>query len=86
MRRLRKSAIVEFFDGQVTVIRPLIYLEERQLDQLAKALAFPRDEASCPFNRTSKRAWIKEWLRHAGPDYRQIGTNLWRAARRQTSF
>jgi tRNA 2-thiocytidine biosynthesis protein TtcA len=77
---------VEFFDGQITVIRPLIYLEERKLDQLARALAFPRDEATCPLNRTSKRAWIKEWLRHAGPDYRQIRANLWRAARQQSGF
>jgi tRNA 2-thiocytidine biosynthesis protein TtcA len=77
---------VEFFDGQVTVIRPLIYLEERRLDQLAKSLVYPRDEATCPLNRTSKRAWIKEWLRHAGPDYGQIRANLWRAARQQSGF
>lgn len=77
---------VEFFDGQITVIRPLIYVEERQLDQLTRALAFPQDEVTCPLNRTSKRAWIKEWLCHAGPDYRQIRTNLWRAARQQSGF
>jgi tRNA 2-thiocytidine biosynthesis protein TtcA len=71
---------VDFFDGRITVIRPLIYLEERQLDQLARTLAFPRNEMTCPIDRTSKRTWIKEWLRHAGPDYRQIRTNLWRAA------
>lgn len=75
-----------FFDGQISVIRPLIYLEERQLDQLARALAFPADEETCPFSRTSKRAWIKEWLRHAGRDYRRIRRNLWRAARQQSGF
>ena len=72
-----------FFEGAITLIRPLIYLEERQLDRLARALAFPRPEGSCPLSNTSKRAWIKNWLRQAGPDYRQIRTNLWRAARRQ---
>ena len=56
------------------------------VSQLARALAFPRDEVTCPLNRTSKRAWIKEWLRHAGPDYRQIRANLWRAARQQSGF
>jgi tRNA 2-thiocytidine biosynthesis protein TtcA len=75
-----------FFDSQITIIRPLIYLEERQLDQLARALTFPRDEVTCPLSRTSKRAWIKEWLHRAGPDYRQIRTNLWRAARQQSGF
>lgn len=75
-----------FFDGQISLIRPLIYLEERQLDQLARALAFPLDEEPCPLSRTSKRAWIKEWLRHAGRDYRRIRRNLWRAARQQSGF
>jgi tRNA 2-thiocytidine biosynthesis protein TtcA len=77
---------VQLFDGQINLIRPLIYLEERHLDRLARALAFPRDEVTCPLNRTSKRAWVKEWLRHAGSDYRQIRTNLWRAARRHSQF
>jgi tRNA 2-thiocytidine biosynthesis protein TtcA len=75
-----------FFDGQVTLIRPLIYLEERQLQQLARALAFPEAEVTCPRSSNSRRAWVKEWLRHAGPDYRQIRTNLWRAARQNSQF
>ncbi|GAB4534518.1 MAG: ATP-binding protein [Anaerolineae bacterium] len=75
---------LSFFDGQISVIRPLIYLEERQLDQLARALAFPPEEKTCPLSHTSKRAWIKEWLRHSGSDYRQIRQNVWRAARRQS--
>jgi tRNA 2-thiocytidine biosynthesis protein TtcA len=77
---------VQFFDGQISVIRPLIYVEERRLDQLTRALALPSPEVNCPLSRTSKRAWIKEWLRHAGPDYRQIRTNLWRAARHHSGF
>ena len=77
---------VDFFDAQIVVIRPLIYTEERRLDQLARALAFPRDKATCPHNDTSKRAWVKEWLHHAGPDYGQIRANLWRAARRHSQF
>jgi len=77
---------VQFFDGQISVIRPLIYVEERRLDQLTRALAFPLPKVTCPLSRTSKRAWIKEWLRHAGPDYRQIRMNLWRAARQHSGF
>ncbi len=76
----------QFFDGQIILIRPLIYLEERQLGQLARALGFSLDEGGCPLSHTGKRAWVKEWLRQAGADYRQIRTNLWRAARRQGGF
>jgi tRNA 2-thiocytidine biosynthesis protein TtcA len=77
---------LSFFEGQITLIRPLIYLEERQLQQLARALAFPDAEATCPRSANSRRAWVKEWLRRAGPDYRQIRTNLWRAARQNSHF
>ena len=77
---------VDFFDAQIIVIRPLIYTEERRLDQLARALAFPRDDVTCPHNDTSRRAWIKEWLRNAGADYRQIRANLWRVARQHGKF
>ncbi len=80
------SPCARFFDGQITLIRPLIYLEERQLNQLAGALAFPLHQTTCPLSDTSKRAWVKNWLRQAGSDYRQIRTNLWRAARRQSGL
>jgi tRNA 2-thiocytidine biosynthesis protein TtcA len=72
---------VTFFDGQITLIRPLIYLEERHIERLARALAFPVPDNPCPRNDDSRRAWLKEWLGHAGPEYRQIRTNVWRAAR-----
>jgi tRNA(Ile)-lysidine synthase TilS/MesJ len=72
---------LSLFNGQITLIRPLIYLEERQIRQLARALDFPDEEITCPRHVGSKRAWVKEWLRQAGPDYRQIRVNLWRAAR-----
>lgn len=75
---------LEFFDGQIVVIRPLIYLEESRLDRLARALGFPLEEATCPLKDSSKRAWIKDWLRQSGPDYNQIRKNVWRAARRDS--
>ena len=75
---------LRLFDGELALIRPLIYVEERHLDRLARLLAFPPVEATCPLSRTSQRAWVREWLRHAGPDYRQIKANVWRAARRNS--
>jgi tRNA 2-thiocytidine biosynthesis protein TtcA len=75
-----------YFDEQITLIRPLIYVEERRLNQLARALGLVLAEGTCPLSHTSRRAWIKNWLHQAGPEYRQIRTNLWRAARRQGGF
>jgi tRNA 2-thiocytidine biosynthesis protein TtcA len=77
---------VQFFDGQISLIRPLIYLAERRLAQLARALGFPLEEVACPLSHTSKRAWVKQWLQQAGPDYRRIRANVWRAARQHSQF
>jgi tRNA(Ile)-lysidine synthase TilS/MesJ len=73
---------LEFFDSAITLIRPLIYVEERRLAQLARALEVPLGMAVCPRAATSQRAWVKRWLAEAGPDIRQMRANLWHAARR----
>ena len=77
---------VEFFDGAVTVIRPLIYLPEKELVRYARAAGFPDRPPLCPQGLTSKRAQIKALLRQFGRDQTQIRANLWRATRRAMGF
>ncbi len=76
---------VRFFDGAVTVIRPLIYVPEKELARYGRAAGFP-EEAPCPQGFTSKRAQIKALLRQFGRDQKQIRANLWRAAREGMGF
>jgi tRNA 2-thiocytidine biosynthesis protein TtcA len=76
----------EFFDETVTVIRPLIYLPEKELARYARAAGFPDVPPPCPQALTSKRAQVKALLRHFGRDQRQIRANLWRAARQAMGF
>ena len=71
---------VVFFDGAVTVIRPLILLPEKALVGYARAAGYA-DRPSCPQGAASKRAEIKAFLRGFGPQQEQIRANLWRAAR-----
>ncbi len=70
---------LEFFGNTITLIRPLIYLEERRLEQLARALGLPHHESTCPNAETSQRALVRRWLIEAGRSRRQIRANLWRA-------
>ena len=76
---------VEFFDGAITVIRPLIYIPEKELARYGRAAGFPED-IPCPQGLTSRRAQIKTLLRQFGREQKQIRTNLWRAARRARGF
>jgi tRNA 2-thiocytidine biosynthesis protein TtcA len=76
---------VEFFDGAVTVIRPLIYLAEKELAYYGKAAGFPLHPA-CPQGLTSRRTQIQTFLRQFGREQDQIRANLWRAARRAMGF
>jgi len=76
---------VVFFDGAVTVIRPLIHLPEKELVRYARAAGYP-DRPPCPQGRESKRAEIEAFLRGFGPQQDQIRTNLWRAAREAMGF
>jgi len=77
---------VEFFDGAVTLIRPLIYLPEKELVRYGRAAGFPDPPRVCSQDLASRRAQVKALLRHFGRDQAQIRTNLWRAARRAMRF
>jgi tRNA(Ile)-lysidine synthase TilS/MesJ len=76
---------VEFFDGVVTVIRPLIYLPEKELARYGQAAGFP-DPPLCSQGLGSRRVQIRGLLRQFGRDQNQIRANLWRAARRAMGF
>jgi tRNA(Ile)-lysidine synthase TilS/MesJ len=76
---------VVFFDGAVTVIRPLITLPEKELIRYAKAAGYP-DQPACPQGEASKRGEVEAFLRQFGCQQEQIRTNLWRAAREAMGF
>jgi len=76
----------EFFDGAVTVIRPLIYLPEKKLARYGRVAGFPDLAPACPHGLASKRAQMKALLHQFGRDQTQVRANLWRAARRAMGF
>jgi tRNA(Ile)-lysidine synthase TilS/MesJ len=76
---------VEFFDGAVTVVRPLIYLPEKDLARYERAAGFA-EPFVCPQGSTSRRAQMGQLLRQFGREQDQIRANLWRAARQAMGF
>ena len=77
---------IELFNGAVTVIRPLIYVREKELARYGRIAGFPAPPPLCAQGLTSKRAQMKAFLRQFGRDQTQIKANLWRAARRAMEF
>jgi len=75
------SPRVEFFDGSIEVIRPLIYVSEQELDRYARSAGFAAPP-ECSQARLSQREQMKRFLRSFGHSRDQVRANLWRAARR----
>ena len=76
---------VTFFDGAVTLIRPLVCAREKKLAYYARAAGYPVAPA-CPQADASRRAQVKHILREFGPHQDMIHANLGRAARRSMGF
>lgn len=68
-----------FFNGKLTVIRPLAYLDGSTINRFAEAHAFPEFENPCPTAKISKRREIKEMLSRLYQANRKIKGNIFRA-------
>ncbi len=53
----------EFFSGEITVIRPLVYLREAELDRVARERAYPK-LPPCPWAKDNRREQIKFVLKY----------------------
>ncbi|MFA5356482.1 MAG: ATP-binding protein [Candidatus Omnitrophota bacterium] len=72
----------ELFGGKITIIRPLVYVEEDMIRRFSKSAGFPKEKYSCPNSSVSNRAKvagiIKE-MKKACPD---VKTNIFRSVKR----
>jgi len=72
----------ELFKGAITIIRPLAYVDEDLIVELAKQLEFPHHKCSCPNSLTSKRTKITEIIKKLKKDCPDIKTNIFRSIKR----
>lgn len=70
-----------FFQGQLTVIRPLAYAHEDALRRFAAEMRWPVKENPCPSAGNSKRAEIKSMLNQFYRSNKKIKGNIFRAMR-----
>ncbi|MBC7236311.1 MAG: tRNA 2-thiocytidine(32) synthetase TtcA [Chloroflexi bacterium] len=79
-RLYRMAPKVRFFDGRLTVIRPLVLIEERDIVPYVQACGFPIDGEPCPAGERSRRTMIKRILRELEHESRGVKRSIMRAA------
>ncbi|MBQ3554395.1 MAG: tRNA 2-thiocytidine(32) synthetase TtcA [Clostridia bacterium] len=57
------SPVTYLTRSEITVIRPLIYVEEKMIRKKAKEENYPVVENTCPADKNTKRSYVKEVLR-----------------------
>jgi len=69
-----------YFGGKFTLIRPLIYVPEREIQRFAAAHEFPEPPPICPTGMHTQRRRIKEIIAEMAYDCPKIKANIVRAA------
>ena len=66
----------------ITQIRPMLYAEEKRVVGLARKYAFPIVESTCPMDKTSKRALVKQYMYEISRERRDFKIKTFRAMQR----
>jgi tRNA 2-thiocytidine biosynthesis protein TtcA len=72
----------ELFDGKITLIRPLAYVEEDMVVKFAREAKFPHEKCACPNSITSNRTKITSIIKDLEKVCPDIRTNIFRSVKR----
>jgi tRNA(Ile)-lysidine synthase TilS/MesJ len=76
------DARLDLFDGRLTVIRPLVLTEERDIVPYARASGFPIQGEPCPEGLTSRRALVRRLLSEVGREHHDVKRSIYAALSR----
>lgn len=72
----------ELFGGESAIIRPLAYVEEKDIEELARQYDFPVPHCACPNAKTSKRRAIKKFIAEIEEISPGVKSNIFRSLQR----
>ena len=78
-RLQRMAPKIALFDGHLVVIRPLAFVEERDIVPFVRASLFPIEGGPCPAGQDSRRALMKKLLREVEDDCHDVKRHIYRA-------
>jgi len=70
---------LSMFDGRIRLIRPLLYIPEKELSYYATLRTFRKQEKSCPYDGSTRREEIKELIRQMDRMSRDARRNIFKA-------
>ena len=73
---------VPLFGGKLTIIRPLAYVSEGEIERYAKHAGFPPPPPPCPTGLESRRALMRQVLQAVEQTNPKVRLHLWRAIER----
>lgn len=73
---------VELFNGALTVIRPLCYIEKSKVEEFSSQFDFPQTQYQCPYGQESQRQAVKEIIEQLHKKHPFIKTNIFRSLKR----
>jgi len=71
--------------GKYVIIRPLVFVDEQMIKQLAGLVALPVFDQQCPSNGNSKRQYVKDLLKKLEDDYYGACDNIFNSMKRVKS-
>lgn len=70
---------LSMFEGRIRLIRPLLFIPEKELTYYATLRSFKKQEKSCPYDDTTRRESIKEIIRQLDRLNRNARRNIFNA-------
>lgn len=67
---------LSIFKGKLHIIRPLAYIEEKNIEIFTREEQLPVHNCHCPYGKTSKRAMVKDLLNNLEKQYPRIKYNI----------
>lgn len=70
---------VELFEGKLTIIRPLCYLEKKKITYFSSKLSLSPMQYACAYGKDSRRAVVKDIIKGLEKDHPDVKKNIFGA-------
>lgn len=72
----------ELFKGKLVLIRPLAYVEEREIVSFARKYKIPSQKCNCPNSGKTNRALMRQFIEKVEKVCPDVKTNIFRSIQR----